>query len=75
MVVRGETQTPGIHYNETFLPVIKMATVCILVAIATKQTWPLFNYALINNAFLHGDLDEDIYIPSTRHAFTIQSSL
>ncbi|XP_068639304.1 uncharacterized protein [Aristolochia californica] len=48
------------------LGIAKMPTVCTILAIATSQSWPLHQMD-VKNVFLHGDLQEDVYIklPST----------
>ena len=61
MVAKGYTQTYGIDYQETFAPVAKMNTVRILLSLTTHYNWQLLQYD-VKNAFLHGDLDEEIYI-------------
>ena len=38
-----------------------MNTIRILIALAVQHDWTLQQYD-INNAFMHGDLDEEIYI-------------
>lgn len=66
LVAKGYTQTYRVvDFQETFSPIAKLNTIRVLLSLATNLDWPLHQFD-IKNAFLHGDLEEDIYmdIPS-----------
>jgi hypothetical protein len=59
-VLRGFTQRPGVDYDETFSPVVKPATVRVVLSLALSQNWPIHQLD-VKNAFLHGTLTETVY--------------
>lgn len=61
LVATGYTQQVRIDYLYTFSPVVKMTTIRIVLSLASIHKWHIHQLD-INNAFLHGDLDEDIYM-------------
>ena len=60
-VAKWYTQTYGVDYQETFAPVAKMNTVRILLSLDAHNNRQLLQYD-VKNTFLHGDLDEEIYM-------------
>jgi len=60
-VVKGFTQTKGLDYFKTFSPVVKLSIVRILLALATASDW-FFHKLDVDNAFLHEDLHEEVYM-------------
>jgi Reverse transcriptase (RNA-dependent DNA polymerase) len=61
LIAKWFTQEEGFDYLDTFSPVIKPTIVQIVLSIAVAHNWPLHQLN-INNAFLHGDLKEIIFM-------------
>lgn len=74
LVALENRQEYGVDYEETFSPVAKMTTVRTIIAIAASQGWPLHQMD-VKNAFLHGDLKEDIYMAPPPGFFSSSTQL
>lgn len=61
LVAQGFSQIPGLDYSYTFSPVVKAATVRMVLTLAVINQWKLHQMD-VNNVFLHGKLDECIYM-------------
>ena len=61
LVAKGYTQIYGSNYYDAFSPVAKMSSIHLLFSIAVMKSWPLYQLD-IKNAFLRGDLAEELYM-------------
>ncbi|GMI98031.1 cysteine-rich RLK (RECEPTOR-like protein kinase) 8 [Hibiscus trionum] len=61
LVAKGFSQLPGTDFVDTFSSVVKFHTIIVILSITTTNNWPL-RHVDINNAFLYGDLQEDVYM-------------
>ena len=61
MVEKCFSQVQGVDYHETFAPVAKMDSICLVLAISTSKQWEV-HHKDFKSSFLHGDIHEEIYM-------------
>lgn len=60
-VAKGFSQTLGIDYDETFLPVAKIKSIRVMLSISAFHDYEIWKMD-VKTAFLNGKLAEDVYI-------------
>ena len=61
LVVKGFAQKKGIDFDEIFSPVVKMTSIRTILSLVVAEDLHLEQLD-VKTTFLHGDLEEDIYI-------------
>jgi hypothetical protein len=61
MVAKGYSKKEGIDFHEIFSPVVNLVSVCVMLALFALLDLELEQLE-VKTTFLHGDLDEDIYM-------------
>lgn len=61
LVAKGYVQKQGVDYDEVFVPVTRLETVRLLLALAAKNEWEV-HHLDVKSAFLNGELQEIVYV-------------
>lgn len=61
LVIKGFAQRKGIDYEEIYSPVVRYATIRLLVSLAAKHNMDIEQMDAVS-AFLQGEIDADIYM-------------
>jgi histone deacetylase 1/2 len=61
LVAKGFKQRYGIDYEDTFCPIVKAATIRLVLALLVSRGWSLHQLD-VKNVFLHSVLEEEVYI-------------
>ncbi|SGY28723.1 BQ5605_C085g13006 [Microbotryum silenes-dioicae] len=65
LVAQGNRQRNGIDFSETFAPVARFSSIRCLLALAAANGYHV-HQADIDKAYLHGELDHDIWMTTPR---------
>ena len=61
LVAQGFSQRPRFDFTKTFSPVVKPTSIRLILSLAISKSWCIRQLD-VNNAFLNGDLQEDVYL-------------
>jgi hypothetical protein len=61
LVAKGFSQVEGLDFGETFAPVARLETICILLVYASHHEMKLYQMD-VKSAFLNGFINELVYV-------------
>ncbi|QRW23117.1 Retrovirus-related Pol polyprotein from transposon TNT 1-94 [Rhizoctonia solani] len=61
LVAQGFSQRPGIDFDETFAPVVRLDSIRLLLSIANQNDWDI-RQLNVNSAYLHAKVNEELYM-------------
>jgi hypothetical protein len=61
LVAKGYSQVEGLDFDETYAPVSRLESICILLAYATYHGFKLYQMD-VKSAFLNGPIKEEVYV-------------
>lgn len=66
LVAKGYSQKEGIDYGEIFSPIAKLTSIRFLTSLTATYDWEIEQMD-VKTTFLHGDLEEEIYMSHPEH--------
>ncbi|KAF8701274.1 Reverse transcriptase (RNA-dependent DNA polymerase), partial [Rhizoctonia solani] len=61
LVAQGFSQQPGIDFDETFAPVVRLDSIQLLLSIANQNDWDI-QQLNVNSAYLHAKVNKELYM-------------
>jgi hypothetical protein len=60
-VAKGYSQVEGLDFDETFAPVAKLESICILLVYVTHHDFKLYQMD-VKSSFLNGIIKKEVYV-------------